>query len=154
MRSYLLVAHQTAQSEELLSAARGLHREDPTCQFVMLVPATPVAHMLVWEEGETREVAQRAADLARGRLEEHGLNVVEATIGDSDPVHAIGDELRKTRRPFGAIVLSTLPAGRSRWLRLDVISRVRRHYPCIRVIHVESRARTAAKATTITRLAS
>jgi hypothetical protein len=144
MRSYLLVAHQTAQSEELLSVARGLHREDPTCQFVMLVPATPVAHMLVWEEGETREVAQRAADLARARLEEHGLNVVEATIGDADPVHAIGDELRKSRRPFGAIVLSTLPAGLSRWLGLDIISRVRRHYPRIRVIHVESRDRTVA----------
>jgi hypothetical protein len=154
MRSYLLVAHQTAQSEELLSAARDLHREDPTCQFVMLVPATPVAHMLVWEEGETREVAQRAADLARARLEEHGLNVVEATIGDADPVHAIGDELRKSRRAFGAIVLSTLPAGLSRWLGLDIISRVRRHYPAIRVIHVESRAARDPKTTAITELAS
>ena len=64
MGSYLLVAHQTAESEELLSAARELHREDPTARFVILVPATPVAHMLAWEEGETREVARREC---RGR---------------------------------------------------------------------------------------
>jgi hypothetical protein len=134
MGSYLLVAHQTAESEELLSAARELHREDPTARFVMLVPATPVGHMLAWEEGETREVARRAADSARERLQEHGLDVVEAAIGDADPVHAIGDEL------------STLPAGVSRWLGLDVISRVRRHYAAIRVIHVESRVPTGVTA--------
>ena len=139
MGSYLLVAHQTAESEELLSAARELHREDPTATFVMLVPATPVGHMLVWEEGETREVARRAADSAKVRLQEHGLDVVEASIGDADPVHAIGDELRESRRRFNAIVLSTLPAGKSRWLGLDVISRVRRNYATIPVIHVESR---------------
>jgi hypothetical protein len=140
MGSYLLVAHQTAESEELLSAARDLHREDPTARFVMLVPATPVAHMLVWEEGETREVARRAAHSAKERLQEHGLEVVEAAIGDADPVHAIGDELRKSRRRFSAIVLSTLPAGVSRWLGLDVVSRVRRHYAAMRVIHVVSKA--------------
>ena len=139
MGSYLLVAHQTAESEELLSAARDLHREDPTARFVMLVPATPVGHMLAWEEGETREVARRAADSARVRLQEHGLEVVEASIGDADPVHAIGDELRTSRRRFNAIVLSTLPAGKSKWLGLDVISRVRRNYAAIPVIHVESR---------------
>ena len=147
MGSYLLVAHQTAESEELLSAARELHREDPTARFVMLVPATPVAHMLAWEEGETREVARRAADHARARLQEHGLEVVEATIGDADPVHAIGDELRRSRRRFTAIVLSTLPCGASRWLRLDVISRVRRHYSSIRVIHVEGRVSASVGAT-------
>src|SRR5947209_1236095 len=145
MGSYLLVAHQTAESEELLSAARELHREDPTAKFVMLVPATPVAHMLAWEWGETRDVARRAAASARARLEEHGLEVVEAVIGDADPVHAIGDELRKSRRRFNAIVLSTLPAGVSRWLGLDVISRVRRHYAAIRVIHVESKAPTSVR---------
>src|SRR5437879_5465419 len=143
MGSYLLVAHQTAESEELLSAARELHREDPTATFVMLVPATPVGHMLAWEEGETREVARRAADHARARLQDLGLDVVEATLGDPDPVHAIGDELRKSRRRFSAIVLSTLPAGVSRWLRMDVISRVRRHYAALRVIHVESRVPTS-----------
>jgi hypothetical protein len=138
MGSYLLVAHQTAESQELLSAARELHREDPTAKFVMLVPATPVAHMLAWEWGETRDVARRAAASARARLQEHGLEVVEAVIGDADPVHAIGDELRKSRRRFNAIVLSTLPTGLSRWLGLDVISRVRRHYGAMRVIHVVS----------------
>jgi hypothetical protein len=102
--------------------------------------------MLAWEEGETREVARRAADHAKARLQEHGLEVVEATIGDADPVHAIGDELRRSRRRFSAIVLSTLPCGASRWLKLDMISRVRRHYSSIRVIHVESTVATGVAA--------
>jgi hypothetical protein len=39
---------------------------------------------------------------------------------------------------YEAIVLSTLPQGLSRWLRRDVVSRVRREFPSIRVEHVVS----------------
>lgn len=138
MAAYLLVAHQTAASDELLAAARDLRTEDPNALFVMLVPATPVGHLLVWEEGETGELARGAAEGAQARLKAHGLNVVEALVGDPDPLHAIGDELRRRHHRYHAIVLSTLPAGVSRWLRMDVVSRVRRHYPRLRVIHVES----------------
>ena len=42
MAKYLLVAHQTAQSDELIAAAAGLAREDPQADFRLLVPATPV----------------------------------------------------------------------------------------------------------------
>jgi hypothetical protein len=138
MAAYLLVAHQTAESDELLACARELHGQDPQARFAMLVPATPVDHLLVWEEGETRELAQRAAEAAAARLRAHGLEVVEAMVGDPDPVHAIGDELRRRRHGYHAIVLSTLPAGVSRWLRMDAVSRVRRRYPKMRVVHVES----------------
>jgi hypothetical protein len=144
MAAYLLVAHQTAESDELLAAARELHGQDPHARFTMLVPATPVDHLLVWEEGETRELARRAAETAAARLRSHGLEVVEATVGDPDPVHAIGDELRRRRHRYHAIVLSTLPAGVSRWLRMDAVSRVRRRYPKMRVVHVESRVPTSA----------
>ena len=138
MGVYLLVAHQTAESDELLAAAQDLRRDDPAAQFVMLVPATPVGHLLAWEEGETRELARRAADSARAKLQKGGLDVVDAVVGDPDPVQAIGDHFREGRRRYGAIVLSTLPQGVSRWLRMDVPSRVRRHYPALHVIHVES----------------
>jgi len=136
MAKYLLVAHQTAQSDELLGAALDLARDDQHAEFVLLVPATPVASLLVWEEGETMELARRHAAAARARLEQHGLDVVAARPADADPMAAIADELHDGHR-FAAVVVSTLPAGLSRWLRMDVISRVRRNFPRHRVIHVE-----------------
>jgi len=135
MARYLLVAHQTAQSDELIGAAAQLAREDALAEFVLLVPATPVVSLLVWEEGETVEVAQRHAAAARARLEERGLHIVDARHADPDPMAAIADELNAGQR-FAGIVVSTLPAGMSRWLRMDVISRVRRNFPRHRVIHV------------------
>ena len=135
MARYLLVAHQTAQSEELLAAASELARDDLLAEFVLIVPATPVVNLLVWERGETLEVAKRHAADARARLEGHGLRVTDARPGDQDPLAAIADELHAGGR-FAAIVVSTLPAGKSRWLGMDVISRVRRNFPRHRVIHV------------------
>src|SRR5262245_28615058 len=113
MARYLLVAHQTAESEELLRGAASLAGEDPEAEFVLLIPATPVGNLLVWEEGETADIARRRAASARARLEGRGLRVVEARTGDQDPVAAIGDELQAGGR-YAAIVISTLPAGVSR----------------------------------------
>ncbi len=135
MARYLLVAHQTAQSDELIAAAADLARDDPLAEFVLLVPATPVGNLLVWEEGETMEVARRHAAAARERLEQRGLRIVEARPADPDPMAAIADEMHAGGR-FAAIVVSTLPAGISRWLGMDVISRVRRNFPRHRVVHV------------------
>lgn len=140
MARYLLVAHQTAQSDELMAAAAELARDDPVAEFCLLVPATPVNSLLVWEEGETMEVARRHAAQARARLEQYGLRILDARPADPDPMAAIADELHDGQR-FAAVVVSTLPAGLSRWLRMDVISRVRRNFPRHRVIHV-----TAARA--------
>lgn len=135
MARYLLVAHQTAQSEELRETAIELAREDPAAEFVLIVPATPVVNLLVWERGETHDVALRHAEAARQGLEEQGLRVVDARPVDPDPMAAIEDELHAGGR-FAAIVVSTLPPGKSRWLGMDVISRVRRNCPRHRVIHV------------------
>jgi len=138
MARYLLVAHQTAQSDELVATARDLARGDARAEFVLLVPATPVVNLLVWEEGETLDVARRRAADARDRLERHGLRVANAHTADQDPLAAIADEMFEAGT-FAAIVVSTLPAGMSRWLRMDVISRVRRNFPRHRVIHVVAR---------------
>ena len=62
--------------------------------ITILVPATPVAHLLTWEERETNEVARQRAEEARVRFETGGLNVAQAKIGDGSPLLAIGDELR------------------------------------------------------------
>jgi hypothetical protein len=139
MGTYLLVAHQTAHRHELFEAARELAAADPDARFTLLVPATPARDLLTWEEGQTRNVATRRAALAADALRARGINVVDQRIGDKDPVLAVGDEFLDGRR-YEAIVLSTLPVGISRWIKMDVVSRLQRAHPRVRVVHVVSEA--------------
>ena len=77
MTRYLVVAHQTATSPELLRRATELAREDPEATFSILVPATPVQHRWTWEEEETLEVAQRTA-VGRGYM---GAYILGSVLG-------------------------------------------------------------------------
>ncbi len=138
MAKYLLVAHQTAQTPELLEAAKNLAAADAQAEFSLLVPATPVGNLLVWEEGETMDVARSTAQAAADSLKRHGINIVGVQVGDADPVLAVDDVLRDQR--YETIVLSTLPIGISRWLKMDVVSRLRRQHPALRVLHVIAEA--------------
>ncbi|MGH2686268.1 MAG: hypothetical protein ACRDJP_12450, partial [Actinomycetota bacterium] len=54
-------------------------------------------------------------------------------VGDANPLQAIGDVLRDWS--FDEVVLSTLPAGASRWLRQDLPHRVERQFK-LPVTHV------------------
>jgi hypothetical protein len=141
MPRYLVVAHQTAESDELLARLIEIAGEDPTAEFVLLIPATPVGDLLVWEEGRSDEAAARRAEAARRFLAAAGLRVADARIGDADPSAAIADELRADPT-YSAIVISTLPVGVSRWLRADLPARVRRTAPEKEVIHVVSSVRS------------
>ena len=105
--------------------------------FVLLVPATPIGDLVVSQEGEMAEVATRRAESATAWLQDAGVPMIDAKIGDPDPLQAIGNELQSGQH-YEAIVLSTLPQGLSQWLRRDVVSRVRREFPSIRVEHVVS----------------
>ncbi len=137
MATYLLVAYQTAQSPQLLAATQALSRDDSSAEFVLLVPATPAGTLLIKEEGESAEVARRRAASARAWLQDAGVRMGDAKVGAADPVQAIRDEL-ESRPHYAGIVISTLPQGISHWVRLDVVSNVRRTFPSIRVEHVMS----------------
>jgi len=132
---FLLVAHQTADRPELLAVAKELAAGERQAHFTLLVPATPISDLLTWEEGETKAVARARADSAAEALRSQGVNVAEVMVGDADPVLAVDDELR-AGRPYEAVVVSTLPPGISRWVKMDVISRLRRTHPHLRLIHV------------------
>jgi len=136
MSRYLVVAHQTATSPVLLHCLTGLAADDPKAAFTLLVPATPAAQLLSFYVGreESREIAERRAGEAKALFESEGLNIVRTAVGHSSPLRAIGDVLR--RHPCDAIIISTLPPGISRWLRLDVHTRAERKFnlPVIRVV--------------------
>ena len=139
MTHYLVLAHQTATSRELLHRASELAADDPRATFTLLVPATPVNHLLYWDDRETNQVARERAEEARTLFESRGLNVARAAVGDGWPLLAIEDELRARPGTYDAIILSTLPPGISRWLRLDPHNQAERRFH-IPVIHVVSHA--------------
>src|SRR5438445_1448635 len=89
MSKYLVVAHQTATSPVLLDKLREIAAEDETATFTLLVPATPVQHLLTKREGEAIALAQHAASEARALAERNGIRVNDALVGDASPIEAI-----------------------------------------------------------------
>lgn len=146
MASYLLVANETAESQELLQAISEIHAQDPGAEFVIVVPATPL-NLLQQFEGKAksaRGLAAQRAQSTRQKLESLGIRVRSTRVGNWDPYVAIEDELLHEK--YEAIVVSTLPPGLSRWLRMDLPSRVVRRHPRIRLIHVVARSAASSSA--------
>jgi hypothetical protein len=131
MRRYLIVANQTLAAEPLVSRMRELARAAPS-SFHVVVPATPPRDHL-WTEGEARATARSRLDAALARFAELGAEV-EGEVGDGNPMLAIGDALRD-HGPFDEIVISTLPKGLSKWLKVDLPHRAEASFG-LRVTHV------------------
>jgi nucleotide-binding universal stress UspA family protein len=122
MHTYLIVANQTLASRALADAIRTRVDSGPAA-FHVVVPATPIPHRLTWDEGESVAAAQERLDAILARL--HGLGAgATGEIGAPDPVSAALDALRD-HEDVEEVILSTLPAGISRWLGQDVPSRLR-----------------------------
>jgi hypothetical protein len=121
---YLVVANQTAQSRELINELKRLAAEGPS-EFVLLVPASPPQHGLTWDETQIKAAAREIGERAQRHYEEVGLTVSSTIVGSGSPVLAIEDELESNPGAYSGIVLSTLPLGLSRWLKLDVVSAVK-----------------------------
>jgi hypothetical protein len=125
MARYLVVAHQTVTSSQLLRKVRELREQEEGAEFVLLVPATPVRHLLFrrGDEHEAEAAARRIADRALVRYARKGLPLLDARIGAADPLQAIDDELR-ANQGYTGVVVSTLPEERSRWLRMALPAKV------------------------------
>jgi steroid delta-isomerase-like uncharacterized protein len=141
MSKYLIVAHQTALSPDLQRKVSALIAQDLAAEFAVLVPELP-GPPLTWE-GETVDVARQRAEAAKAVLEEKvGARVFRTTVGAPDPLQAIADELL-AHPGYDTLVISTLPAGISRWLRLDLVHRAARKFG-LPVIHVMAEAPAVA----------
>jgi GABA permease len=104
-------------SDEYLSARRALMLGDPLTGFV----PTDVVPLGIDERAH--EEAQERLDDLLAHLAAAGATAT-GEIGDPDPLQAIGAVLE--RGSFDEVILSTLPAGVSKWLGMDLPSRVRR----------------------------
>jgi hypothetical protein len=122
METCLVVANRTLPGEELASAIQGRIAAGERT-FYVVVPVIPVAHGAVWDEAESADAARARLDAFLDALRAAGVEA-DGEIGDRDPVQAVQDVIRG--RAVDEIILSTLPAGVSRWLQLDVPSRLSR----------------------------
>jgi GABA permease len=84
--------------------------------FFVLVPATPIDTQLLPGVGEADALARRRLEGALARFR------AEGAVGDADPLRAITEALRQ--ESFDEVILSTLPAGTSRWLMDDLPTRL------------------------------
>lgn len=131
VKRYLVVANQTLGGAALVRRLKECVSQGP-CAFHVLVPANVDTQGWVHDDETDRELAQQRLEQALERFSGLGAKVT-GEVGDVSPVDAILDVLR--RETFDEVILSTLPPGVSRWLRLDLISRVERAVP-VRVTHV------------------
>lgn len=122
MKTCLVVANQTLPGEPLAALVRERIAAGE-CTFHVVVPLTPVQHAAVWEERESAEAARGRLAAFLGVVRGQGCTA-DGEIGARDPIQAVRDVLRT--RTVDEIVLSTLPPGASRWLQMDVPSRLAR----------------------------
>src|SRR3954467_300917 len=118
----LVVAHKTAATPALLDAVRERAARGPAT-FTLLVPnsARGLEGLMDPEDHDATE-AQQMIELALPLLEDAAGAPVDGMVGDPTPMNAIQDAINV--RGFDEVIISTLPARVSKWLKLDLPSKV------------------------------
>jgi hypothetical protein len=107
----LIVANRTAAAPRLLKAVEHRAAETP-CRFTLLVPDAANARDADWTLDTARRLLAKAASAPVGGL-----------TGGPDPFTAV--KAAVATGDFDEIIISTLPRGVSKWLRRDLVTRVR-----------------------------
>src|SRR3954462_15348459 len=118
----LIVAHKTAATPALLEAVRERAQRSPA-KFTLLVPNPAHGlHVLVDPEDVEADEGHQVLELAVPLLEEAAGGKVEGMVGDPSPMNAIQDAINI--HGFDEVIISTLPARVSKWLKLDLPSKI------------------------------
>jgi len=126
MRRFLVVANQTLGGDHLAATVRECLERGP-CSFYVVVPKTPPPGHALWVDEEAAVLAEERLAQALARFRALGVDA-EGEVGDRNPIQAIGDVMRGQGEHFDEIIVSTLPPGLSRWLRMDLPHRVEQLY--------------------------
>jgi hypothetical protein len=129
MTRLLIVAHEGVTNPTLRNMVRDLVAEDQGVEFDLLVPATPIQHLLFRHPRGTDPelVARQRVEDARAAFAEWALPLVDAVVGPPDPLEGIEAAVR-AHPDYAGFVISTLPQERSRWLRMHLPRKVRKMY--------------------------
>ena len=118
----LVVAHKTAATPSLIEAVRERAARGPAA-FTLLVPNPAHGlHAVVDPEDQEQNEAEQVLELAVPLLEDAAGAPVEGIVGDPSPMNAIQDAINL--HGFDEVIISTLPARVSKWLKLDLPSKV------------------------------
>lgn len=136
----LVVANQTLRGPELERVIRERLRRGP-CEFVVAVPVTKADDLISVDQYgvpmprgtlDQRMEQEEAEQLARNRLDSllveiHRCDAVaEGFLGDADPWRTFKEAVDSDT--FDEVIVSTLAPGVSRWLRMDLVSRIDRAF--------------------------
>jgi hypothetical protein len=139
----LVVANQTLGGVALMQtvsrrASEGMH-------IYVVVPATEPSDVQVPARGTAADNAQHRLQEALERMQAAGVNATGAA-GAADPMQAIRDALAADR--YDEIIISTLPAGISRWVHMDLPHRALREFK-LPIEWIEARSESPDEATTV-----
>jgi hypothetical protein len=118
----LVVAHKTAATQPLLDAVRDRASRGPAV-FTLLVPnAAHGLHKVVDPEDQDAGEAQAVLADALPKLSDAAGSPVQGITGSTNPHMAIEDAVNL--RGFDEVIISTLSPRVSRWLKLDLPSKL------------------------------
>jgi hypothetical protein len=119
--SVLVMANRTAESPELLEALKARAAKG-NAEFTLVIPATPHGISWVADMSAGKGEAEHHRDAFVEELRGEGLDIKEAKVGDADPLAAAEDAANFNK--YDEVIVSTLPLHLSKWLKLDLPSKV------------------------------
>ena len=120
-RRILIVANRSVATPAVLEELRRRAAAEP-CEFALLIPDASDPATAGW-------VLRRAVKLFQKAV---GSPVEGLVASGEDPFEAVEAAVRD--RPFDEIIISTLPAGGSKWLEQGLPARVSRLGPPVSVV--------------------
>ncbi|MEA2299315.1 MAG: hypothetical protein QOF77_2251 [Solirubrobacteraceae bacterium] len=121
MAELLVVANETVGGRRLLEVLRQRAKIHEGLHVRLVVPQNHPRHGSVIYVDASRAAAQTRLELGLAMLLEEGIDAT-GEVGDPDPFSATMDAIGD--RTPDEIIISTLPATASGWLRRDLVDRV------------------------------
>jgi hypothetical protein len=120
MANVLVLANETIGGGGLLDAIRERAKEGDA-RFYVVIPQSRPRHGNVIYDEAVRDSAQVRVDLALAFMKDEGIEGT-GEVGDADPFNAATDAIGA--HGIDEIIISTLPATVSGWLRRDLPERL------------------------------
>jgi hypothetical protein len=120
MANILVLANETIGGAGLLNAIRDRHKQGDA-RFIVVVPQSKPRHGNVIYDEAVRDSAQVRVDLALAFMRDEGIDG-SGEVGDADPFNAAMDAVGAYG--INEIIISTLPAVTSGWLKRDLPERL------------------------------